>query len=70
MTIKELRQINRLSQDDLAKMLNVSQNAVSKWERIDTKFREDIEKRITELFGYKKESGRLSSFNLGTKKEK
>lgn len=67
MNIKELRKINRLSQDDLAKMLNVSQNAVSKWERIDTKFQERVESKITELFGYKKENGRLSSFDLGKK---
>lgn len=65
MTIKQLRVMNGYTQRDLAKILGVSQTAVYKWELKETKFNIKIARKIKEKFGYSKDNGEMTSYDLG-----
>lgn len=65
MTIKELREMNNLSQREFAEIIGVTQTAIYKWERKDVKININTQKKIDESFGLNRKSMRATSFNLG-----
>lgn len=65
MTIKELRDMNNLSQREFAEIIGVTQTAIYKWERKDVKININTQKKIDESFGLKRKSMRATSFDLG-----
>ena len=67
MTIKDLRTINNYSQKELANVLGVTQQAVQKWEKKDTKIGRSVEEKIHKLFGYGKKNGRITSYDIGSR---
>lgn len=66
MTIKDLRQNNGYNQREFAKLLDVTQTAVYKWELRDVKLRKGVQDKIREVFGYKKDNYKATSFDIGT----
>lgn len=67
MTIQQLRRMNNYTQRDLAKILEVSQTAIYKWELRETKFNKKVKEKIKEKFGYSKLDGTMTSYDLGTR---
>lgn len=67
MTIQQLRRMNNYTQRDLAKILEVSQTAIYKWELRETKFNKKVKDKIKEKFGYSKLDGTMTSYDLGTR---
>ena len=65
MTIKELREMNNLSQREFAEIIGVTQTAIYKWERKDVKININTQKKIDESFGLKRKSMKTTSFDLG-----
>ena len=65
MTIKELREMNNLSQREFAEIIGVTQTAIYKWEQKDVKININTQKKIDEAFGLKRKSMRATSFDLG-----
>lgn len=65
MTIKELREMNNLSQREFAEIIGVTQTAIYKWERKDVKININTQKKIDESFGLNRKSMRATSFDLG-----
>lgn len=65
MTIKELRQMNNLSQREFGDKIGVSQASIYRWEKEDIKISRETEKKIDEIFGLKRKNKRATSFDLG-----
>lgn len=65
MTIKELRQINKLSQREFGEKIGVSQASIYRWEKEDMKISKETEKRIDIIFGLQRKNKRATSFDLG-----
>lgn len=65
MTIKELRQINNLSQREFGEKIGVSQASIYRWEKEDMKISKETEKRIDIIFGLQRKNKRATSFDLG-----
>ena len=65
MTIKELREMNNLSQREFANAIGVTQAAVYKWEHKDVKLSIENQQRIDLVFGLKRRTMRGTSFDIG-----
>lgn len=65
MSIKELRQINNLSQREFADKIGVSQATVYRWEKENMKIAKPTEIALDVVFGLKRKNKRATSFDLG-----
>lgn len=67
MTIKELREMNNLSQREFANLIGVTQAAINKWERQEVKLSQKNQQAIDAIFGLKRVNFRATSQDLGVK---
>lgn len=65
MTIKELRQMNNMSQREFAALIGVTQAAIMKWEKADVKLGIENQNKIDSIFHFKRGSKRATSMDLG-----
>lgn len=65
MTIKELRQMNNMSQREFAALIGVTQAAIMKWEKQDVKLDKENQDKIDSIFHFKRGTKRATSMDLG-----